>query len=139
MALSMKVLNEKIEAQQKQINELLEAQADANKTITEMVKLAEDQLKTKEKLTDTVETLTKNMASAMHYIDSLNITTVGLAYTVKANPKRVNAATPEKFLDFVEKNIHPLIRRSDELATAITDQAKKDIAKTVKEETKDED
>lgn len=133
MALTMKALEEKLSAQQKQIEELVDAQAGANKVIAEVTKLAKDQLKSKEKLADTVKNVSDNLRDAMHYIDSLNITLVALAYTVKATPKRVEAADPEKYLKYIEDYIHPLIRRADQLTTQITENAKEAAAEVVKE------
>lgn len=133
MALTMKVLEEKLSAQQKQIEELVEAQAGANKVVAELTKLSKDQLKSKEKLTDTVKNISDNLKDVMHYIDSLNITLVALAYTVKATPKRVEAADPEKYLKYIEDYIHPLIRRADQLTTQITENAKEAAAKVAKE------
>ena len=133
MALTMKALEEKLSAQQKQIEELVEAQAGANKVVAELTKLSKDQLKSKEKLADTVKNISDNLKDAMHYIDSLNITLVALAYTVKATPKRVEAAHPEKYLKYIEDYIHPLIRRADQLTTQITENAKEAAAKVAKE------
>nr|DAT67707.1 MAG TPA: hypothetical protein [Caudoviricetes sp.] len=133
MALTMKALEEKLSAQQKQIEELVEAQAGANKVVAELTKLSKDQLKSKEKLADTVKNISDNLKDAMHYIDSLNITLVALAYTVKATPKRVEAADPEKYLKYIEDYIHPLIRRADQLTTQITENAKEAVAKVAKE------
>lgn len=133
MALTMKVLEEKLSAQQKQIEELVEAQAGANKVMAELTKLSKDQLKSKEKLADTVKNISDNLKDVMHYIDSLNITLVALAYTVKATPKRVEAADPEKYLKYIEDYIHPLIRRADQLTTEITEKAKDAAAKVAKE------
>lgn len=133
MVLTMKALEEKLSAQQKQIEELVEAQAGANKVMAELTKLSKDQLKSKEKLADTVKNISDNLKDAMHYIDSLNITLVALAYTVKATPKRVEAADPEKYLKYIEDYIHPLIRRADQLTTRITENAKEAAAKVAKE------
>jgi len=133
MALTMKALEEKLSAQQKQIEELVEAQAGANKVMAELTKLSKDQLKSKEKLADTVKNISDNLKDVMHYIDSLNITLVALAYTVKATPKRVEAADPEKYLKYIEDYIHPLIRRADQLTTQITENAKEAAAKVAKE------
>lgn len=133
MALTMKALEEKLSAQQKQIEELVEAQAGANKVVAELTKLSKDQLKSKEKLADTVKNISDNLKDVMHYIDSLNITLVALAYTVKATPKRVEAADPEKYLKYIEDYIHPLIRRADQLTTQITENAKEAAAKVAKE------
>lgn len=133
MALTMKALEEKLSAQQKQIEELVEAQAGANKVVAKLTKLSKDQLKSKEKLADTVKNISDNLKDVMHYIDSLNITLVALAYTVKATPKRVEAADPEKYLKYIEDYIHPLIRRADQLTTQITENAKEAAAKVAKE------
>lgn len=133
MALTMKALEEKLSAQQKQIEELVEAQAGANKVMAELTKLSKDQLKSKEKLADTVKNISDNLKDVMHYINSLNITLVALAYTVKATPKRVEAADPEKYLKYIEDYIHPLIRRADQLTTQITENAKEAAAKVAKE------
>lgn len=133
MALTMKALEEKLSAQQKQIEELVESQAGANKVMAELTKLSKDQLKSKEKLADTVKNISDNLKDVMHYIDSLNITLVALAYTVKATPKRVEAADPEKYLKYIEDYIHPLIRRADQLTTQITENAKEAAAKVAKE------
>lgn len=133
MALTMKALEEKLSAQQKQIEELVEAQAGANKVMAELTKLSKNQLKSKEKLADTVKNISDNLKDVMHYIDSLNITLVALAYTVKATPKRVEAADPEKYLKYIEDYIHPLIRRADQLTTQITENAKEAAAKVAKE------
>ena len=133
MALTMKALEGKLSAQQKQIEELVEAQAGANKVVAELTKLSKDQLKSKEKLADTVKNISDNLKDVMHYVDSLNITLVALAYTVKATPKRVEAADPEKYLKYIEDYIHPLIRRADQLTTQITENAKEAAAKVAKE------
>ena len=133
MVLTMKALEEKLSAQQKQIEELVEAQAGANKVVAELTKLSKDQLKSKEKLADTVKNISDNLKDVMHYIDSLNITLVALAYTVKATPKRVEAADPEKYLKYIEDYIYPLIRRADQLTTQITENAKEAAAKVGKE------
>ena len=101
--------------------------------MAELTKLSKDQLKSKEKLADTVKNISDNLKDAMHYIDSLNITLVALAYTVKATPKRVEAADPEKYLKYIEDHIHPLIRRADQLTTQITENAKEAAAKVAKE------
>lgn len=139
MALNLKALDEKLSAQQKQIEELVEAQAGANKVVAELTKLSKDQLKSKEKLADTVKNISDNLKDVMHYIDSLNITLVALAYTVKATPKRVEAADPEKYLKYIEDYIHPLIRRADQLTTQITENAKDAAAKVAKEMKESED
>lgn len=139
MVLNLKALDEKLSAQQKQIEELVEAQAGANKVMAELTKLSKDQLKSKEKLADTVKNISDNLKDVMHYIDSLNITLVALAYTVKATPKRVEAADPEKYLKYIEDYIHPLIRRADQLTTQITENAKDAAAKVAKEMKEKED
>ena len=77
--------------------------------------------------------LTARLYEAEHVIKSLNIARIGMAYTLKVNPKRINGATADQFLEFIEKNVHPMIRRADELTGQVAEKAKQDIAKQTKE------
>lgn len=85
------------------------------------------------KLSEDNRAITKRLYEAEHIIKSLNIALIGMAYTSKVTPKRVNNATADQFLEFIERNVHPMIRRSDELTGEIAEKAKQDIAKQTKE------
>lgn len=85
------------------------------------------------KLSKDNQAMTRRLYEAEHIIKSLNIALIGLAYTSKVTPKRVNNATADQFLEFIEKNVHPMIRRADELTGEIAEKAKQDIAKQTKE------
>lgn len=85
------------------------------------------------KLSEDNRAITKRLYEAEHIIKSLNIALIGLAYTSKVTPKRVNNATADQFLEFIEKNVHPMIRRADELTGEIAEKAKRDIARQTKE------
>lgn len=76
--------------------------------------------------------LTARLYEAEHVIKSLNIAIIGLAYSTKVSPKRINNADADKFLHFIEQNVHPIIRKSDELTSEVADKAKKEIAEQAK-------
>lgn len=92
--------------------------ADLEKTVNELV---EDNKK-----------LTARLYEAEHVIKSLNIALIGLAYSTKVSPKRINNADADKFLSFIEQNVHPIIRKSDELTSEVAEKAKKEIAEQAK-------
>ena len=77
--------------------------------------------------------LTARLYEAEHIIKSLNIALIGMAYSLKVNPKRINRATSDQFLEFIEKNVHPMIRQADKLTGEVAEKAKKDIAQQTKE------
>lgn len=76
--------------------------------------------------------LTQRLYEAEHVLKSLNIAIIGLAYTMKVSPKRIKSASADEFLKFIETNVHPMIRRSDELTSEIAEMAKKEISEKAK-------
>ena len=68
-----------------------------------------------------------------HVIKSLNIALIGLAFTMKVSPKRIEGTDADAFLKFIEANVHPIIRRADVLTNEIGKRAKSDIASKAKE------
>lgn len=90
------------------------------------------------KLVEDNKALTSRLYESEHVIKSLNIALIGMAYSLKVNPKRINNTNADEFLSFIEKNVHPMIRRSDELTSEVAEKAKQDIAKQSRESQKNE-
>lgn len=97
-----------------------------------------DQAEAIKKLQEDNKSLTKRLYEAEHVLKSLNIAIIGIAYTMKVNAKRIEAADADAFLKYIEEHVHPVIRRSDQLTSEIADKAKKDIAKKAKKAKEDE-
>ena len=86
-----------------------------------------------EKLQEDNKKITQRLYEAEHIIKSLNIALVGLAYTNEVSPERIQKADANTFLKFIESNVHPIIRRADELTGEVAESAKRDVAKQAKE------
>lgn len=84
-------------------------------------------------LTENQQKLTSRLYEAEHVIKSLNIALIGMAYTNDVDPTRIKEVNADDFLKFIEDNVHPIIRRSDELTSEIAENAKNEIAKQTKE------
>lgn len=81
----------------------------------------------KEELTD-IQKLTQRVYELEHLTNSLNIALVGAMYSAKITPARINKVTAEDLLAYTNENVHPMIRRADELVTEISNKAKAEIA-----------
>lgn len=77
--------------------------------------------------------LTTRLYELEHVTKSLNIALIGFAYTTKIKPKRIKNATADEFLKYIEENVHPVIRRADELTGEVAEKAKSEISKQAQE------
>ena len=84
-----------------------------------------------EKLAEDNKKLTERLYEVEHILSSTNIAIIGIAYSAEMTPERIEAAKPEEFLKYIETNVHPIIRKSDELTSAVADLAKQEITATL--------
>lgn len=84
-----------------------------------------------EKLAEDNKKLTERLYEVEHILSSTNIAIIGIAYSAEMTPERIEAAKPEEFLKYIEANVHPIIRKSDELTSAVADLAKQEITATL--------
>lgn len=93
-----------------------------------------------DKLSALVETLeqankqlTKELVEQKHTLELMNITMVGFGFSAKLSPKRIARATADQLQKYTDNNLHPIIRRTDELAKELMEREIAQSQEAIKE------
>lgn len=64
----------------------------------------------------TVEELQRELAIVERMNSALNTACVAIAYAAKVKGNELDKVKPEDYVKFVEKHVHPLVKKADEIA-----------------------
>lgn len=85
------------------------------------------------------EQLTENLFVLKQMLDTLNIAIAGVAYAAQVQHEKIDGVKVDDYLSWIENNLHPLVRKTNDLhqeyAKQQSELAKK-VAKDVKKKTK---
>lgn len=89
----------------------------------------------------TNEQLTENLFVLKQMCDTLNIAIAGVAYAADVQHDKLDGVEVDDYLKWIEDNLHPLVRKTNDLHQKYAKQqasAAKKVAKEVKKKTKKE-
>ena len=64
---------------------------------------------------------------------ALNTAVVALYYITKPDPKALDKVKPEEYVKYIQENIHPLVRKADEISKKVAEKAAKAAKEAVEE------
>jgi hypothetical protein len=64
---------------------------------------------------------------------ALNTAVVALYYITKPDVKALDNVKAEDYVKYIQENVHPLVRRADEISKEVAEKASKEAKKAVKE------
>lgn len=82
------------------------------------------------------EQLTENLFVLKQMLDTLNIAIAGVAYVAGVKGDELDKVKSGEYLEWIQKNLHPLVRQANEIHQDIAKIAAKDAKKAVKKATK---
>lgn len=62
---------------------------------------------------------------------ALNTAVVALYYITKPDKKALDKVKPEEYVKYIQENIHPLVRRADEISKEVAQKASKSAKEAV--------
>ena len=62
---------------------------------------------------------------------ALNTAVVALYYVTKPDKKALDKVKPEEYVKYIQENIHPLVRRADEISKEVAQKASKSAKEAV--------
>lgn len=80
----------------------------------------------------TLEQLTENLFVLKQMLDTLNIAIAGVAYALGVKGDALDKTKPQEYFDWIQKELHPLVRRTNDLHKEISKIVAKDAKKAVK-------
>lgn len=69
---------------------------------------------------------------------ALNTAIVALMYVCKVKGNELDKVDPDEYVEFVQKHVHPLVLKADEINKAVASKAKKDLDKELDKAEKEE-
>lgn len=64
---------------------------------------------------------------------ALNTAVVALYYLVKPDGKALDKVTPEEYVKYIQENIHPIVRKADEISKEVAEKAAKSAKEAVEQ------
>lgn len=84
----------------------------------------------------TPEQLTENLFVLKQMLDTLNIAIAGVAYAADIDTKALDTVKAEDYLTWIEAELHPLVRRTNDLHREIAKKTAKETKQIAKKATK---